>query len=368
MNYYDKKIMNKVFNILKNIKNKRDATSSIKGYDYQFYYFINLILLNIDNDNYSFIYEGNEDIDMYIDDKLYSIIQIKYHNSINNNINENLTDKGGLIKILSNFIEKYQKLQNISKIIYSITNEPLCILKTSPINYKKYIENNTNNIYELLEKKPNFDNFKLNHFCSLLKIEFIKNKTINILIEEISLLIEKSYLFTKLNNSIKIEYKKEYILSLLHKYIKTNIYNKYKKRLKIYELKKNINDDINNNYNEEYLINEIINMLNSSNSPILIERFVNICINDYNLINKYKLLKLKINDINLLQKIQNNIYDNSYKLYSNLLNDNTEKIIIYEKSKIGHNLANLLNKNKYTINFNLILKKYYEKKFINQIL
>jgi hypothetical protein len=74
-----------------------------------FFYFINLILLNIDNDNYSFIYEGNEDIDMYIDDKIYSIIQIKYHNSINNTINENLTDKGGLKKVLLNFIEKYFK-------------------------------------------------------------------------------------------------------------------------------------------------------------------------------------------------------------------------------------------------------------------
>ena len=134
--YY--KIIKKVFKIL---KNKRDAIPSIKGYDYQFFYFINLILLNIDNDNYSFIYEGNEDIDMYIDDKLYSIIQIKYHNSINNTINENLTDKGGLKKVLLNFIEKYQKLKNISNIFYSITNEPECILKISPVNYKKYIEN-----------------------------------------------------------------------------------------------------------------------------------------------------------------------------------------------------------------------------------
>jgi hypothetical protein len=213
-----------------------------------------------------------------------------------------------------------------------------------------------------LEKQFNFDNFKLNHFCSLLKIEFIKDKTINILIEEISLLIEKSYLFTKLNNSIKIEFKKEYILSLLHKYIRNNIYNKHKKQLKIYELKKIINDNINNNYNEEYLINEIISMLNSNNSPILTERFINICIKDNNnLINKYKLLKLKINDINLLQKLQNDIYDNSYKLYSKFLNDNTEKITIYEKNKIGHNLANILNKKNYTIKMNTILKKYYEK-------
>jgi hypothetical protein len=131
--------------------NNRDAISSIKGYDYQFFYFIYLILLNIDNDNYSFIYEGNEDIDVYIDDKLHSIIQIKYHNTINNiNNNEILTNDGGLTKVYLNFFENYELLKNISKILYSITNEPLCILKTSPINYKKYIENN---IYKILKNR-----------------------------------------------------------------------------------------------------------------------------------------------------------------------------------------------------------------------
>lgn len=46
--------------------NKRDATPSIKGFDYQFYYLVNLIIMNINDDSYSLIYEGNEDIDIYI--------------------------------------------------------------------------------------------------------------------------------------------------------------------------------------------------------------------------------------------------------------------------------------------------------------
>jgi len=346
--------------------NNRDAISSIKGYDYQFFYFIYLILLNIDNDNYSFIYEGNEDIDIYIDDKLHSIIQIKYHNTINNtNNNEILTYDGGLTKVYLNFFQNYELLKNISKILYSITNEPLCILKTSPINYKKFIENNENNIYEILKYRKEYNNndFILNHFCSLLKFEFIQDKTINILIKEISNEIEKSYLYTKLNNSIKIEYKKEYILSLLDKYIRINIYNQNKIPLKINELKKNIDNHIKNNYKEEYLINEIINMLNSNNSEILKERIINICIDDNNLINEYNLLKLKINNIDLLQKLQNDIYIKSLNLYNQLLNDDNEKLTIYNKCNIGHNIANILNKTKYTIKMNIILKNYYKKKF-----
>jgi hypothetical protein len=373
---YNKNIINKYFNKLlqhNNNNNNRDAISSIKGYDYQFFYFMNMILSNIDNDNVSFIYEGNEDIDLYIDDKLNSLIQVKYHNTENNiNDNEILTIKGGLFKVFLYFRKNYEKLKNISKIIYSITNEPGCILKTSPKNYKNYILNNDNNIYDILKERKEYtkNDFKLNHFCTLLSFEFIQNKTINNLIDDILIKIENTFLYTKLNNSIKIDYKKEYILSLLDKYIRNIIYNNTKSQLKINKLKTNINNDINNNYTEEQLIDEIINMLNLNKSiilPILTERIVNLCINNNNLIIEYKLLKLNINDISLLEKLKNDIYDKSIALYNTLINDRLIILSIQEKKKIGHNIANILNVKKYTITMNSILQKYYTKKYINNI-
>jgi hypothetical protein len=59
--------------------NNRDATASAKGYDYQFCYFMYLIVKHYNDETYSFEYEGNEDIDIYINNVLHTLVQVKYH-------------------------------------------------------------------------------------------------------------------------------------------------------------------------------------------------------------------------------------------------------------------------------------------------
>lgn len=85
-------------------RNPRDATSSAKGYDYQLCYLMRLIAIHYKDDEYSFQYEGEEDIDIYSDDKLITPIQVKYHSTPNSkNPNEKLDKDGGLTKVFKIF-------------------------------------------------------------------------------------------------------------------------------------------------------------------------------------------------------------------------------------------------------------------------
>jgi hypothetical protein len=346
-------------------KNLRDATASAKGYDYQMCYLMYLIVSNINNASYSFIYEGNEDIDVYINDRLHTLIQVKYHSSLENSVNEKLDTDGGLTKVYKNFVKKYQTLKSISQIKYSITNEEKCKLITSPKSYELCIKGE-GNIYNILKDRKEYDedNDILKHFCSLLKFEFISDKSVNLLIEEISKMIETTYFYTKMNTNLKAQYKTEYLLSLLHKYVRNIIYASTKHPLQIKNLVDSIHKDISNNYTEDMLINEIILLLNSNKSPIsplLTNRIVDVCIADKNLVNEYKLLKLNIENSETLQRLQSDIHKKSISLFNQLLNDRGESLNSIEKKKITHSIAHILNSKHYTSNMNKRLKEYYSK-------
>lgn len=348
-------------------KNKRDATAPAKGYEYQLCYLMQLIVSKINDESYSFVYEGNEDIDVYKNNIIDTLIQIKYHSTSGNKcINENLDINGGLGKVYKNFVKEYEKLNNISQIIYSITNEHNCKLITSPKNYESYILNKKD-IYEILKDKKGFtDNDDiLQHFCRIVVFEFIPDKSINCIIEEVSKNIESTYFYTKMNNTLKAQYKTEYLLSLLHKYIRKNIFSSTKKKIQIKNIVDTIKDDILKNYNEDTLISEIILLLNSdAGSPIisfLINRLVTACILDNNLVNEYKLLKLRKIEMVTLHKLQSDIHKKSIFLFNKLLNDSNETLTPSETKKISHSIANILNSKGYTTNINPVLKTYFNK-------
>jgi hypothetical protein len=347
--------------------NKRDATASAKGYDYQFCYLMNLIVSHYNDETYSFEYEGNEDIDIHINNNLHTLIQVKYHSKLDNlNENEILTKNGGLTKVYNYFLENYEKLQNITKIKYSITNEKDCKLITSPKIYEEYIKSNKN-IYDILKDRSEFNENDsiLKHFCNILEFDFIPDKSIADIIDDIRILINASYLYTKLNTNIKSEYKTEYILSLLHKNIRKYIYSQPKCIIQIKDIIENIKNQINNNYKEEILIDEIIELLNSQDitqiSTLLKNRIINITINDTSLINKYKLLRLKTNNIDLLNTLKNNIHKESIILFSNLLSDKNENLSQKEIKRISHSISHILNSSQFTTKMNTKLKKYFKK-------
>jgi hypothetical protein len=194
------------------------------------------------------------------------------------------------------FLENYETLKNITKIKYSITNEEKCNLITSPKEYEAYIKNN-NNLYTILKDRKEFFDIDtiiehrikckdtntilkhrkecnesdaiLKHFCDILEFEFIPDKSINDIINDITKLIETSYLHTKLNTNIKSDYKTEYILSLLHRHIRSLIYSQNKVIIKIKEFCDKIHNEITNNYKEAILIDEIVELLNLQDiSPV----------------------------------------------------------------------------------------------------
>ena len=334
--------------------NKRDATPSIKGFDYQFYYLVNLIIMNINDDSYSLIYEGNEDIDIYINNNLHTIIQIKYHSNLSKNTNETLK---GLDKVLKNFINNYNELKDISKIIYSITCDNESELITSPKKYKNYILDNKN-IYDLLfNHYENYDKNILLHFCNILQFEFIKDKPITLLIDDILNEIEKNYFNTKLNTTLIIQYKKFYIFSLIIEYINNIIYSNEKNKIIIKEIKNYINIQITKEYSENILLDELILLLNK-NKEIITEVFINKIIENIDLINEYKLLKLINIDI---ENIKKDIHNKTLNLFNKLLNDNTNNLTFKEIKNISHNISNILNSKNNTKNLNIILKEYLNK-------
>jgi hypothetical protein len=170
--------------------------------------------------------------------------------------------------------------------------------------------------------------------------------------DETSKCIESTYLYTKMNNTLKAQYKTEYLLSILHKYIRNIIYSNEKKRIYIKNIMDDMKDDVSKNYNEDTLMNEIILLLNVNNSlsPILINRIVDVCILDDNLVNEYKLLKLKRIGTETLQKLQLDIHKKSISILHKLVNEKGKILSLSEIKEITHSIANILNSKNYTKN------------------
>jgi hypothetical protein len=346
--------------------NSRDATPSIAGYEYQFLNFLSLIIDNInDNNNIYFKYEGHEDIDKYICNKLNSIIQIKYHYTTNNSNSNELfnpdNSKSGFFKVFKYYSDNYEELNNISQIIYHIGINDNNNLITDPIIFSEFIKtNNTLDFYDkIITNYPNWVyNEDLNIFESFmnkLKFEYVENISIKTQNDIIFSKIEQSYFNTTLNNNIKIEYKKHYLLSLLINYIQEIIYNNDEnnnRKIEINKIKTYINAKIKNDYDENILIDEIIQKIdNNINSTImkntLINKLSEKLIYYKDLENLYKLLNKSINNKSLYKDLQYKIHNVSINIYTNLLNQNklTDKNHI---KTISNSISKILNDNRNT--------------------
>jgi hypothetical protein len=345
----------------------KDATSSFAGYEYQFLYYIELIIDNINNNvnNISFNYEGIEDINIYIDDILNKSIQIKYHfkkesnDSSNQILNPN--NKSGFYKVFENFVNNYDKMKNIDKIIYSISTNIDVELKTSPKIFKNIIENN--DIEELKDiintKYPKYIEDKDIYLSFINKIEFeyIKDKQINDILNNIYIKIENSYFNDCLNKDIKIAYKTQYLFSLLTNFIISIIFNKENinnKIIKISDIISYIKTNIKKDYNENILIDEIINMISFNNSNnqndinlLLINKLTDELINSKDLENLYKLLNKSINNKSLYKDLQYKIHNVSINIYTYLLNKNKIKNNKDIKT-ISNSISKILNNRRNT--------------------
>lgn len=342
--------------------NSRDATASIAGYEYQFLNFLILIIDNINDNNISFKYEGHEDIDKYIFNELNSTIQVKYHYTANNTkpnefFNSN-NSNSGFFKVFKYYRDNYKKLNNISQIIYHIGINDNNILITDPVIFSEFIKtNNTLDFYDkIITDYPIWEyNEDLNIFESFmdkLKFEYVENISIKTLNDTIFSKIEQSYFDTTLNNNIKIEYKKHYILSLLINYIQEIIYNESNNKIiEINKIKNYINTKIENDYDENKLIDEIIQKLdNNINSTIMKDIIINKLSDKLfyykDLENLYKLLNKSINNKSLYKDLQYKIHNVSINIYNRLLmknkipNNKDIKTISNSISKILNNRRN----------------------------
>lgn len=246
-------------------KTNRDATNPFKGYEYQFYYFIKIILEKHQTIQH-IIFEGCEDIDVLYTDGKYSCIQIKYHSE--EKPKEGFGKDAGFTKVLNAYMGNYEnkkKKEDINEIIYFINNE--CNLD-SP-EFKTMYDNDKDKIYDLLIKKyPDHDQKEVFSFCQKIKIYHVDNFEIKDIFNEINGLIGKIQFFEFGNNDVS--FKKDIIHCKLHKLLIEYIFeNKKEKQFVVpQDLFNKIKQQIKNEYTEKILFDEIISMFNSDKDVI----------------------------------------------------------------------------------------------------
>jgi hypothetical protein len=343
----------------------RDATNSFKGYEFQYYYFIEKILEEYKNINY-IIFEGCEDIDIMYNNNKYSIIQVKYHSA--NDPTEGCGTDSGFTKVLNsymknNYIDKYKN--NINEIVYFINNENKL---NSPEFKKNIIKNDDNRILFLQKKYSDYDISLITEFSNKLIVINNDNININNIINKILNLIDTNIFFDIGENNL---YKKEIILCKLTKKLINHIFNSDDKKLYLNKLFDEIKIDINNDYTLDFLQNEIICGLKSNNN-IIIHQSINILntniLYNFELIKLYKILeiitiknesKLENNiKIIIINKIMDNIKTSfNYTNFSNIkfIMSHINQLLINKKHHIiGENVIDIIkniNKNNYCLKY-----------------
>jgi hypothetical protein len=321
----------------------RDATENFKGYEYQYYYFIKIIVEDFNNINY-IIFEGCEDIDIMYKNNKYKIIQVKYHTTKKSK--EGFGKHSGLTKVINAYMNDYKDNNNnsiknkneINEILYLVNNENIL---DSP-KFKELCNNNYEYNLKLLSNKYTKYINNIEDFTKKLKVINIDNKNISTTINEILESIDTSDFYNFGSNH---EYKKELVLCKLTKNIIEHIGNSTKKELYLNNLFDEIKKQLDNNYTIDYLVQEIISGLNSENH-IIKYQFEQIMTNNF-------LSKLNLKYLyQLLNKSNDNINNNiKFIIINKILKQiNNVNDINYSNFKyiIGH-LHNLVNK-KSTIN------------------
>jgi hypothetical protein len=354
------------------MNNDRDATKSNKGYEMQFMTFMLAIVENIHNITYTFAYEGYEDYDINIQDKPDSLIQVKFHN-LNSTTKEHASKDSGFYKVYKNFIDKYDKLKHVRKIVYMVITEGDTINTTYNL-----IHMNNEKLYNLLRHKYNKiykDDSLLRDFCNKIEIKTLNNTTINDMIAKITSIISNIYSdFADTNNSTII-YDANILYAILSTRIRGKLWETFldDRKITIDSLRKSILDDIKNNKITidgmlDIYKSTITNMHKDDISKIInshsMTTIISLCMNS-TLQNKTKLLKILRNaqkmqsDIleNEIIKLRVNIHTECIQIFAKILNDNPN-MNIEIRSPIARNITQILSEKKYTIKIHKKILEY----------
>ncbi|ATZ81270.1 hypothetical protein BMW23_1227 [Bodo saltans virus] len=366
-----------------NIIMSRDATKSMNGYSYQRLYALYFVTNYYDNNNGITMLkeEGDEDVDLFIDDNNKEVTQIKYYDS---NKKESLAQGTGIFKVIESNI-KNKTLNKINMYVYQKNNTPYTeIIKL----WDDAIKNNNNVIIKYIIHTYMHYYIKSNIKCDSKDKKICKEKNCNC-----DFCILDMY---KLENPISQD--DEDIIKKMSLKIKNNIFEDYNKNeddwllffkkfnfldgKSIDELEKNINDNLKKIYvNDDKIIKEnidikidllrckIYNSLMTNgfdgNKKINIKTFLDGIKNETKKVLLYKNDEL-VNSFYIafnteLNNQKNNI-DYIHDMFYKTLKESIEMNIINNKEFIKSNLYNL-----YTVRNNDKLNKK-QKRDINLII
>lgn len=291
--------------------NNRDATKSLKGYIYQLHEFI---LYLLESDIKEIKLEGLEDIDYLTTNNNKILIQLKYHNSKNNNnSDENFGKESGFYKVYKSFILNYTKYENIKLIIYRCVCEDELNgtkeLKYKKEEFQKFIKNKKlEQFKKYLEEdnKINIENIEINRiseeFIKLISSEVIENYKFDIKEFYNKILNNKKF---NIQNQEAV-YIKEYIFQKIYTYVMENLFENNNNKIIISNLIKYINEELNKNINIE------------------------------NIFQDFKILLLKNNNID--ESIINNIMINNKQIIEEISNNNLFNLLIIFNKKEEYKL------------------------------
>ena len=225
---------------------ERDATSSAMGYDYQFWYAFNCLVDKImDKENYKYEigYEDYEDISIYYDGKLDTVIQVKYHGIADEPL-QSVYENSGFYKVVKAFYNNFSHLKDVNRIIYSVSSAPSVNIKYSPCSFKECMIGKKN-ISDLMSTHSYYTNEidKLKIFCEKVVLEEKVEIKITDVINQICENISMNYLNTYIKDT-DYRFKTQYILYWINNYMRDVFFNKDKKPIKIQTLLNKLNEHL----------------------------------------------------------------------------------------------------------------------------
>lgn len=193
----------------------RDATASMNGYNYQRLYALYLMTENYNNENINIIKEeGDEDIDIILNNGNKELTQVKYHSCKNEKTSEyeTLKQNSGIFKVIRSHIDNNNKINKINMYVYNKHIDSYSkIIKSWEDDVK---DNNDEGIINLiyiyfLYYVKSLCNKNCKDDCShsvLNKLKLDKNKLSDEDKQTINITIEKMFPLYLNNGKIKDEY------------------------------------------------------------------------------------------------------------------------------------------------------------------
>jgi len=294
----------------------RDATKSFKGYEFQYYYFIKLILKQYEQIDY-IKFEGCEDIDILFKDGKYHCIQVKHYSK--DEPKEGFGKRSGFTKVINAYMTNYNNTMdkgNVDKIVYFINNEN----KLHSPKFEKLLNNDHKISRDLLIKKyPNYENDDMDVFVNKLKVKNNDAFNVDDFFDKIHKTINTNTFF-QCGNSVN--YKKDIVLFRIIKETTIHIFTNNEK-LYPSQLFSKIIGELKSEYTIDNLCDEIISVLGNRD-------------------NIHTIHIQKILSENLLKEIP---LKKLYEMHTKTTNDNIyTKIVLAIIEKICHELdGNITN-------------------------